>query len=97
MAADRLKALLEDLAASRVSVQQAAAQVRGMSLSRMPALTVAQQMAADNDVPPLLPDGGAAELAQAFFERRITAREYEILAGAAAQAYKQGEGQPAPG
>lgn len=85
---DRLRAVLEDLAASRASVQQAAAQVRALSFPRVPAPTVAQQMAADNDVPPLLPDGGASEIAWAYFERRITARQYEILAEAAAQAYK---------
>jgi hypothetical protein len=65
-----------------------------MSFSRVPAPTVAQQMAADSDVPPLPPEGGIQEIARAYFERRISARQYEVLAEAAAQAYEGSEGQP---
>lgn len=84
----RLRAVLDDLENGRVTIADAAAQVRKLRFPLRPRYTVGQLMSdsLDNEVPPRPEAGSAVELAQAYYAGRITFRQYEVLADAAVAA-----------
>lgn len=87
----RLQALLANLEGGRISLTDAAAQIRSMKFPTPPPKTIAQRIedASDNDVPPLPEPGSFREVSAAYVHGRITLRQYEVLADAAADAMKE--------
>lgn len=84
----RLRAVLDDLENNRISIADAAAQVRTMKFPAPPPKTVGQRMADsyETEVPSAIPEGSFREVAQAYVQGRIDLRQYEALADAAAEA-----------
>lgn len=87
--ATRLRAVLDQLEHKQLNAQQAAAIVRTLHFP-VPELKTAHDLLRDPD-PPVDQPGSFAEVEQAFITGRIDAREYEILAQAAAETIDKGE------
>jgi hypothetical protein len=82
--------MLDDLENNRISMADAAAEVRTMKFPVPPPKTIGQRMgdSYETEVPPLAADGSFHEVAQALVQDRITLRQYEALAEAAAEAMR---------
>lgn len=86
----RLRTVLGDLMDNRVSLADAAAQVRAMHFPEPPDKTVSQQMAEsyEQEAPPTEKPGSFRMVSRAYAVGRINLRQYEALAEAAAESIK---------
>lgn len=93
----RLRAVLDDLMSNRISIADAAAEVRTMHFPSPPDKTIGQRMAEsyETEVPANEPPGSFRQVSRAYVAGRIDLRTYEALADAAAEAIKADE-KPAP-
>lgn len=82
---ERLEALLDDLEHGRIGTADAAKALRGMSFPALPRRT-AHQIREDSSLPELdVPEEDSFfPVSQAYAAGRITRRQYEALAAAAA-------------
>jgi hypothetical protein len=89
----RLQAVLDDLENDRISTADAAARVRALRLAEPPPRTISQRMAdsAENDMPRLPQEGSFFAVSKALHAGKISFRQYEALAEAAASGVDSGK------
>lgn len=89
----RLRAVLGNLMENRISLADAAAEVRTMHFPEPPEKTIGQRMADsyENEVPGPENPGSFRMVSRAYAAGSITLRQYEALADAATEAIKGGK------
>lgn len=92
-----LTAILDWLQSGKLSTEQAAAKVRAMRFPVKPAKTIHQQQHADYLEDPEPPQPGSFfAVSAAYAQGKITRRQYEALAQAAAQSIEEQHGDHEP-
>lgn len=95
----RLQAVLDDLRHNRLSLADAAAQVRAMHLPAHPVKSVSRRFtdSYENEAPEPDPEGSFRLVARAHAAGEINLRQYEVLAAAAGDALRRNQGDRSPG